>query len=344
MDSGPQNRKTRLPKPASAEVTVPARLHLGFLDLDGSLGRRFGSIGLAVDGVETRLVAQSAAPITASGPSAERAANFARKIAAGLGIAGGAKLTVVEAIPEHAGLGSGTQLGLAVGTAIARLYGFATGAREIAMMLGRGERSGIGIGAFELGGVLVDGGRRTDADGEPAPIVSRMDFPVDWRIFLIFDTASQGLHGAAEKDAFHKLPPFPPQTAAHLCRLVLMSALPSLAEADLAGFSAAIAEIQRTIGDHFAPVQGGRYASPKVADVLAWLREQGVLGLGQSSWGPTGFAFLGNSGAAEALLAQARRKWAGDDRLRFMICRGRNEGGRFAAGYPAAAANDSRRR
>ena len=342
MDSGSQDR-SRLTKVSSVEVTVPARLHLGFLDLEGGLGRRFGSIGLAIDGIETRLVAEPSAAITATGPSADRAAAFGRRIAAALGVPG-AKLTVAEAIPEHAGLGSGTQMGLAVGTAIARVYGSDTGARAIAMMLGRGERSGIGIGAFEQGGVLVDGGRRVEADGAPAPIVSRLEFPPAWRVFLIFDTASEGLHGEAETDAFQKLPTFAPQTAAHLCRLVLMSALPALAEADLPRFSAAIAEIQRTVGDHFAPAQGGRYASPKVAEVLAWLADRGIVGLGQSSWGPTGFAFLGEAAAAEAILDAARVKWAGDDRLRFMICRGRNEGGRVVAGYPAVAAGDKHRR
>jgi len=36
---------------AAAQVTVaaPGRLHLGFLDPDGSLGRSFGSLGLTID-------------------------------------------------------------------------------------------------------------------------------------------------------------------------------------------------------------------------------------------------------------------------------------------------------
>jgi len=342
MDSASNLRRRRTGL-ASIEVTVPARLHLGFLDLEGGLGRRFGSIGLALEGIETRLAATPAAAITARGPSAERAAAFARKIAQDLGLSGGAEIVVREAIPEHAGLGSGTQMGLAAGTALARLYGYDVPARTIAMMLGRGERSGIGIGAFEQGGVLVDGGRRTDAGGEPAPIVSRMEFPDDWRVLLIFDEAARGLHGEAETDAFRKLPAFPASLAAHLCRLVLMAALPALAERNLAAFGAAMSEIQDIVGDHFAPVQGGRYASPKVAACLSWLKAEGVSGLGQSSWGPTGFAFA-DAAKAEALLEAARRKWAGDDQLRFMICRGRNQGGRIAEGLPAAAANDARRR
>src|SRR5262249_17356436 len=42
-------------KTESITVTIAARLHLGFLDLNGSLGRRFGSIGLAITGLRTRV-------------------------------------------------------------------------------------------------------------------------------------------------------------------------------------------------------------------------------------------------------------------------------------------------
>ncbi|MGH6945016.1 MAG: beta-ribofuranosylaminobenzene 5'-phosphate synthase family protein, partial [Geminicoccaceae bacterium] len=41
-------------------VCAPARLHLGFLDLHGGLGRRFGSIGLTLEDIATRLRATPA--------------------------------------------------------------------------------------------------------------------------------------------------------------------------------------------------------------------------------------------------------------------------------------------
>ncbi len=327
---------------------MPARLHLGFLDLEGGLGRRFGSIGLALDDIETRITAVPAEIVTASGPSAARADGFARQMLAILGLADGAGLTISQAIPEHAGLGSGTQMALAVGTAIARIYHAAArhadcGPRAIAKMLGRGARSGIGIGAFEQGGLLVDGGR-LGGNGDPAPIISRVEFPSPWRVLLVFDAQAEGLHGEAEAAAFRDLPDFAPELSAHLCRLVLMALLPAAAEGDLDRFAAAVAEIQNAVGDFFAPFQGGRYASPAVAGVLDWLRAEGIKGVGQSSWGPTGFAFVENASGAAALLQSARCKWADDDRLRFMICRGRNQGGTVDMGFPMAAAGDSRRR
>src|SRR4029077_16164411 len=38
----------------AVEVFAPARLHLGFLDLNGGLGRRFGSLVLTTAGTGTR--------------------------------------------------------------------------------------------------------------------------------------------------------------------------------------------------------------------------------------------------------------------------------------------------
>jgi len=43
-------------------LRAPGRLHLGFLDPAGSLGRRFGSLGLVIDGIETE-VELSASPL-----------------------------------------------------------------------------------------------------------------------------------------------------------------------------------------------------------------------------------------------------------------------------------------
>ena len=46
----------RADAPTAIRVCAPGRLHLGFLDPSGSLGRRFGSVGLVIDGFETEVV------------------------------------------------------------------------------------------------------------------------------------------------------------------------------------------------------------------------------------------------------------------------------------------------
>ncbi|MGH8608593.1 MAG: hypothetical protein ACREX9_14640, partial [Gammaproteobacteria bacterium] len=110
-------------KSESVSVVAPARLHLGFLDMNGELGRVFGSLGLALWGVETRLTVWRARELTAGGPSNERALRFARSLLSAYRLECGAHLELESAIPEHAGLGSGTQLALAVSAALIRLFG-----------------------------------------------------------------------------------------------------------------------------------------------------------------------------------------------------------------------------
>lgn len=315
-----------MPPTVFSHVTVraPARLHMGFLDLNGALGRRFGSLGVALEEPAARIRVSPADTVSARGPQASRATEFARRAIAALGVSGGAHVEVEEAIPDHAGLGSGTQLALAVGAALARLHGIERPTRDIARDLGRGGRSGIGLGLFGQGGFLVDGGRRGDQD-EPPTVIARADFPAPWRFVLVFDPGFKGLHGEVEKQAFASLPRFSEENAGRLCRLALMGALPALAERDIQAFGAAISEIQAVVGDHFAPAQGGRFASPRVARALAWLNEHGAAGVGQSSWGPTGFAVVASEVAAHGLVRAARLELA-DAGLEFAVCAASNRG------------------
>lgn len=309
-------------------VTTTARLHMGFFDLNGGLGRRFGSIGVSLDQPATELSAWRADGFTAEGPGAARAIKVANQLAAALNLQAGTHgvhMQISQMIPEHAGLGSGTQMSLAVGLAINKLYNLGLFIKDVAMLTERGARSGIGLGTFAAGGVVIDGGR--GAQTVIPPVIARADFPEAWRIILIFDQATSGVHGAQEIEAFRTLPEFPADAAADLCRRVLMQALPALAEQDLPTFGLAIRELQERTGDHFAPAQGGRYASPRVAAALQWLSNQGVDCFGQSSWGPTGFAVLADEAAANDFMHKLRTQFVHQETLKFMLCKGRNEGG-----------------
>lgn len=312
-------------------VDAPARLHLGFMDLHGGLGRRYGSLGLTLSGISTRVCAEIADAFEIRGEQAERAEKLVRLLQDKFDLPDKLRITIESAIPEHVGLGSGTQLALAVGTAVARLYGLDLGAREIASIFDRGSRSGIGVGAFEQGGFLVDGGR---GPGDELPrIVSRLPFPPNWRVILIFDQKGQGLHGREETAAFRTLAPFSPEIAGRLTRRVMMQALPALAASDIREFGLAIRDIQREIGDYFAPAQGGRFASPAVAQVLAWLEGEGVQCVGQSSWGPTGFGIVDSETRAHALVRAAKLRRPENSPLRFRSYHGLNGGGTFESQF-----------
>jgi len=324
---------------ATVTVTAPARLHLGFLDLNGGLGRRFGSIGLAIDGARTRLTMRAAARTDVVGPDSERVRRHLETMQQWLGLAGGHHVEVEAAIPAHAGLGSGTQLALSVATGIRRLHDLPLDPQGDALRLRRGARSGAGIGLFERGGLVVDGGHGKKAAA--APIISRIPFPEDWRVLLVIDRARQGLHGADEGDAFVGLPAFPDEAAARICRQVLMRALPALAERDLESFGAAIKDMQRVLGDHFAPMQGGsRFTSPAVGACLDALDRAGAHGMGQSSWGPTGFAFAPSAAEAERLASLARHNRVSQG-LDIRVCTGLNRGAEVTARVTAGPSQTS---
>ncbi len=305
-------------------VRAPARLHLGFLDLNGSLGRRYGSLGLAIDDPATELTLTPADRFEAHGPERERALIAVRRFAALFTPGQAFKVEVTDAIPAHAGLGSGTQLALAIGAAVLSHARAKRKPHELGELVERGARSAIGITAFEQGGFIVDGGRGTS--GHAPPLISRLPFPDDWRVILVLDPRETGVHGEKETTAFKALPEFSEALSGELCRLTLMKLLPAISEHDLNAFGEALSAIQHTVGHHFAAAQGGSpWSSPAVGRIVAKLGEAGATGLGQSSWGPTGFAFLPTEAAARRLYSSLVEE-AKADGLALRIVAGRNSG------------------
>jgi beta-RFAP synthase len=296
-------------------VSTPARLHLGFLDLNGSSGRKFGSIGLAINSHFTTINIKKNSQTQITTPQSHPDLNF--KIEAllktfyqNLGASINKKdrhvdIKIEQLIPEHAGFGSGTQLTLAIGMALCRLHDISISTPELARYLGRGARSGIGIATFDQGGFIIDAGLSPHSSAPP--VIAQYSFPEEWRIVLIMNEQQQGVHGQQEKQAFSELSPFPLANSHAICHLSLMQLLPALIEKNIDQFGDAVTKIQALIGDHFAPVQGGRYTSRLVADLLFHAEKLGHRGIAQSSWGPTGCVFIESQSQAEALVAKLKQ-------------------------------------
>jgi len=311
-------------------VQAPGRLHLGFLDPAGTLGRPFGSLGLVIDGPQTlvdlaRAQADSFDGFTGGEAELQRARTHVETLRRATGCRAPLALHLRSALPAHAGLGSGTQLALAVGRAFCAAFGIGMETPQLAGVLGRGARSGVGVAGFDQGGLLVDGGPR--ADGAPAALLARIALPAEWRVLLVLDPRCRGLSGAAEKAALERIEPLPRSAAAEICHEVLMRVLPGAAGAEFAPFAAGLTRVQQVLGGHFAPAQEGRaFTSAPVGRLLHWVARNAHAGIGQSSWGPTGFAFLPSEAEAHAVLAAARAAGLVDPALETHVIRARNHG------------------
>ena len=325
-------------------LRAPARLHLGFLDPSASLGRRYGSIGVVIEGFETEveLSAALADRVTADTPEGaaqmDRASAYLRTLRGRSGRADTLHLRLRQVLPAHGGFGSGTQLALAIARAFAQWHRLDVSTPTLAHWVGRGLRSGIGIHGFDLGGLLVDGG--PGADGWPAPLLSRIALPESWRIVVVQDEREHGLAGNDEKDALVVLDAMPAARAAEICHEVLMRVLPGAASAEFDVFARGVSRVQQVLGEYFAPVQNGRaYTSAAVGRLMDWIGASGHrAALGQSSWGPTGFAIVESQAHAQALVAAARAAGLIEHGLVSHIVAARNRGAEIVDRRPARRA------
>jgi beta-RFAP synthase len=250
--------------------------------------RHFGGVGLMVEEPGVVITARLSDTWLAEGPLAERALGFAKQFFLSLPTQDRFRLHIERCAPEHIGLGTGTQLGLAVAKAVALACGRQDmDALELARRVGRGKRSALGIHGFAHGGFLVEGGKRPNSG--IAPLLVRTDFPADWKIVLIIPQGEAGCHGVVEDQAFLNLRS--DQTDV-LCGLVLLGMLPALQEMELPAFGEALYEFNRRVGEMFRPIQGGIYSHPRSTAVVEFVRGKKISGVGQSSWGPAVFAIV----------------------------------------------------
>jgi beta-RFAP synthase len=309
------------------EVRTCARFHLGLLDNNGGQGRLYGSIGLAVNRPNLVLRAEAADRLMVEGLETARVAAYAQRFIHRYGLAAGAHLNVLAGIPAHVGLGSGTQLALAVGTALARLAGLRLSTQEIALAMGRGVHSGIGIATFQHGGFVLDGGQsilsklpdssmmngqsRQIEKNKVPPVLFKHPVPRNWFFVTVIPETDQWVSREREDSMFLQLAEAPRGLVEKISWLLLMKMLPALVEKDIANFGQALTSIQRMVGDCFASVQGGRFANPISEKLIGFLLDRGAAGAGQSSWGPAVYGLVEGREQAEQLVQEVRVCLAG---------------------------------
>ncbi|MCL7414812.1 MAG: beta-ribofuranosylaminobenzene 5'-phosphate synthase [ANME-2 cluster archaeon] len=275
------------------QINTPSRLHMTLIDLNASLGRVDGGVGLTLDDPSMRLSAEETNEgvfVTGSGDLKRIKTAAELLIPQGEGI----HIKVEQPYSAHVGLGSGTQSALAAGWAVNLMFGLGLSVREVATKVGRGGTSGIGVESFEHGGFIVDGGHRFADKGvfspsaasrlPPGPVLFRHDFPA-WPLVVAIPDR-KGASSQREVDIFKEYCPVPLGEVQAVSHIILMNMLSALIEADMQGFGDAINRIQE-VG--FKQREVG-LQNEEVRHCMDIMREQGAYGAGMSSFGPTVFA------------------------------------------------------
>src|SRR5262249_25466709 len=63
------------------------------------------------------------------------------------------------------------------------------------------------------------------------------------------------------------------------------------------------------VGRIFASMQGGIYGHPFTAEIIRFIRQEGIRGVGQSSWGPAGFAIVEDEEVGQSLASCLRKRF-----------------------------------
>jgi beta-RFAP synthase len=285
-------------------VKTPARLHLGLIDLNGDLGRMFGGLGVGIDHPNVVVEAQTATVLQITGQEVELAKTLSNRFFSAYQVPPKVHLNIVETIPSHVGLGSGTQLSLAVAVALAKVLNVKASVLELAVVMGRAKRTSVGTIIFQSGGFVVDGGKNLKTQAFP-PLIYRQPFPKEWRFIIAIPNQNKGLSNSEENHAFSKLTKMPANDVAQICRLTMLKLLPALAEHDIESFGDALTKIQNITGNYFAQAQGGTYSSPTSTECIEFMKQTGAYGVGQSSWGPALYAVVKQE-QAKTTLAKVR--------------------------------------
>ncbi|WP_232702648.1 beta-ribofuranosylaminobenzene 5'-phosphate synthase family protein [Halobacterium wangiae] len=298
----------------TTRVETGGRLHFGFLNLSLANERLYGSLGVGLDQPRVIVEAERAERVVCTH---DRAREYVERSCSLLDVPG-ADVAVRAELPVHVGLGSGTQLALAVLAAVARAHDRTPEVRARAPELGRGGRSGVGVATFESGGFVLDAGHPTErftTDRPPRgewtvpPVAARHDVPTDWRFVLVLPDAPPGKSDEGEDESMRAaVESAEGGLADRISGVVTRRVLPALATGDVEEFGAGVAAVGRLNGAWYADEQGGVYRPPAGAIVDGLADSPAVSGAGQSSWGP---AVYGVTDEARASAAEA----AGRDAL-----------------------------
>lgn len=289
-------------------VKTPCRLHFALVDLNGENGRADGGAGVALEKPNVRInveriMGKKHEIISTDEQRAKQIENVLNFFE------GSFRVEVEEEILSHVGLGSTTQLLLAVAKACEELKGGKRSVRELAELVGRGGTSGIGVKAFESGGFIVDAGHSfgkgmekesflpSSASRAPPPeIVFHSLLPRDWLFACALPEEGKRIYGAREKNIFQERCPIAKSEVEKIREVVYGKMISSVEEKDSASFGESLNLLQES---GFKKIEW-EYQSEVTRKTHAALKKE-CLGAGLSSFGPLVFGFTDKNKVAERI-------------------------------------------
>lgn len=301
-------------------IETPARLHFGLVNPFNRNYRLYISAGIAIDKPRTVVSVYLDKPLSIegcrSGEIYERLRGFIEKYEIRVG-----HVVVEECIPKHIGLGSTTQLLLSIVHGLSIANKLNIDLVEAAGEIGLAKISGVGTYVYIHGGFVVDSGKRDP--GEFPRLLIRLPVPETWR-FIVIVPEGRGLDEEAEMRIFQGEVDVDENLIWYASYLLFAELIPSLVENRFDEFSQALSRLQETVGKMFSRIQGGVF-TPYSSKAIESLKKIGVVGVGQSSWGPAVYGVLDSEDRARHVYDYLVREL---DDVSIVIARPRNTGAR----------------
>ena len=310
----------------SLRITTPCRIHLSLIDENGYTGRVDGGIGLMLDHPNVVFEASNCAEefkIEAHKyyrESIEVINEIASKVFKIFNISNkNFHFNLKRYFPSHVGLGSKTQLSLAIATAITKLKNIThLTTSELTKLVDRGGTSGIGWRGFETGGFILDGGHdfgkgkeketflpsSASSSSNPALTIFTHNIPENWRFVLIIPNVKKGAFGDEEISVFQNYAPIPRNEVNEVSHQIIMKIIPGIIKNDLKCFGEGLKRIQN-IGFKKVEIE---LQHDIVKDLLKFFEEYGLKAYGMSSFGPSVVGIVESDSEAEALLKKVQKK------------------------------------
>ncbi|MFX0074167.1 MAG: beta-ribofuranosylaminobenzene 5'-phosphate synthase [Candidatus Hermodarchaeota archaeon] len=331
---------------AKIRITTPCRIHLSLIDENGYTGRVDGGIGLMLDRPNVIFEATNHAEefkIEAHKyyrESIEVINEQAAKIFKAFNINNkNFHFNLKRYFPSHVGLGSKTQLSLAIAVAITKLKNIEdVSIKDLTKLVNRGGTSGIGWRGFEKGGFIVDAGHEfgvgkeketflpssASKEANPALTILRYPIPEHWRFVLVIPNVKKGVYGDEEISIFQSHAPIPKEEVNEVSHQILMKIVPGIIKKDLECFGEGLSRIQ-SIG--FKKVEIS-LQHEIVKKTLEFFKEYEVKAFGMSSFGPSVVGIVESDQEANKLLRDVQINFNGRSG-HIYLCKPSNNGAKI---------------